>query len=109
MDVLIRPKLARDRALNFGSMSTSPRVGQECPTHRIRVPRRLERDTIAVVSAQAPARPFPLHVPRYVLIAFAALLVVAVVRAAEPDPLAVGVAAHAFDHLGSIADQADAA
>src|SRR5436305_7537541 len=31
------------------------------------------------------------------------------VQAAEPDPLAVGVAGHAFDHLGNIGEQADAA
>jgi hypothetical protein len=32
-----------------------------------------------------------------------------IARGAEPDPLAVGVAGHAFDHLGGIGDQAEAA
>jgi hypothetical protein len=30
-------------------------------------------------------------------------------RGGEVDPLAIGIAGHAFDHLGNIGDQADAA
>src|SRR5687768_16752197 len=41
------------------------------------------------------------------LVALAALTV-SPARAEEADPLSLGVAGHAFDHLGGIAEQADA-
>jgi hypothetical protein len=45
----------------------------------------------------------------WILIVSALLRIPTAAMAADFDPLAVGIAGHAFDHLGEIADQADAA